>query len=66
MLLRLAFGALTGALAYVAATITTVVVPDALFWRTFWLVVCIVAFVALLAFLAMAMGKFDNHPETHS
>jgi hypothetical protein len=66
VLLRLALGALTGALAYVAATITTVVVPDDLFWRTLWLALCLVGFVCLLVFLALACRKFDNHPETHS
>jgi hypothetical protein len=66
VLLRLALGALTGALAYAAATITTVIVPDDIFWRTFWLVVCVVGFACLLVFLALACRKFDNHPETHS
>lgn len=66
VLRRLALGALTGALAYAAATITTVVVPEDIAWRTFWLILCLIGFVALLVFLAMAVQKFENHPETHS
>jgi hypothetical protein len=66
VLLRLAVGALAGALAYVAATITTVVVPEDIRWRTLWLILCLIGFVALLVFLAMAVRKFENHPETHS
>ena len=66
VLLRLALGALTGSLAYAAAIVTTVIVPDDIPWRTLWLILCLIGFVALLAFLNLAMRKFENHPETHS
>ena len=66
VLLRLALGALTGTLAYAAAIVTTIVVPDDISWRTLWLTLCLIGFVALLVFLALAMRKFENHPETHS
>jgi len=66
VLLRLAVGALAGALAYAAAIVTTVVVPEDIRWRTLWLILCLIGFVALLVFLAMAVQKFENHPETHS
>jgi len=66
VLLRLAVGALAGALAYAAAIVTTVVVPEDIRWRTLWLILCLIGFVALLVFLAMAVRKFENHPETHS
>ena len=66
VLLRLALGALTGTLAYAAAIVTTVIVPDDIAWRTLWLTLCLIGFVALLVFLSLAMRKFENHPETHS
>ena len=66
VLLRFALGALTGSLAYAAAIVTTVIVPDDFAWRTLWLTLCLIGFVALLVFLALAMRKFENHPETHS
>jgi hypothetical protein len=55
---KLMLGALSGLISAFAAIFTTIIYPNDIVWRDFWLAVCVAGFVGLLVFLWKACEQF--------